>query len=166
MKIAIAYNRPGHKLAQSLIDYIVLLGHEIVDLGSNATEDENDCPDGVYLAGTAMLKRRLDRLILVYGAGLASSIAANKIKGLYAAPCYDVFEARIARQIYNTNVLCLADRWLDTLGAQAIVKEWLQTPFHHNVRRSRALEKIRAIEQGRNPMELARATAETASTPG
>jgi ribose 5-phosphate isomerase B len=166
MKIAIAYNQPGHKLAQTLIDYITLLGHEVIDLGDDKSVDENDCPDGVYLAGTAMLKRRLDRLILVYGAGLASSIAANKIKGLYAAPCYDVFEARIARQIYNTNVLCLADRWLDTLAAQSIVKEWLETPFHHNIRRSRALEKIRAIEEGRNPAELTKATPETAATPG
>jgi ribose 5-phosphate isomerase B len=166
MKIAIAYNRSGHKLAQSLIDSITLLGHEVVDLGNDATEDENDCPDGVYFAGTAMLKRRLDRLILIYGVGLASSIAANKIKGLYAAPCYDVFEARVARQVYNTNVLCLADRWLDNQAAQSIVKEWLQTSFHQNTRRSRALEKIRAIEEGRNPAELAQAAPETASTPG
>ncbi|MCE5184922.1 MAG: RpiB/LacA/LacB family sugar-phosphate isomerase [Planctomycetaceae bacterium] len=149
MKIVISYNRSGRKLAESLIDYMVLLDHDVIDMGRDC--QDCDCADGVYNAGVAMLKRGYDRLVLVYGAGMASSMAANKIKGLYAAPCYDVFEARLARQLYNTNVLCLADRWLDADTAQKILKEWLDTAFHHNVRRNRALRKIRAIEQGLNP---------------
>jgi len=166
MKIAIAYNRSGRKLAQSLISGLSLLDHDFIDLGSDSEDDEMDCTDGVYQAGTAMLKRGYDRLILVYGAGLASSMAANKIKGLYAAPAYDVFEARLARSLYNTNVLCLADRWLDAPAARDIVEEWLKTPFHPNARRSRALQKIYAIEQGQNPAELTELQPVTAATPG
>lgn len=166
MKIAMAYNRSGRALAEPLIGYISGLGHEVIDMGTDSDDDECDCADGVYVAGTMMLKRGYDRLILVYGAGLASSMAANKIKGLYAAPCYDVFEARMARQIYNTNVLCLADRWLDSPGAQDIVREWLKTPYHENVRRGRALRKIRSIEEGRNPSLPTESTRQTAATPG
>lgn len=165
MKIAISYNRSGRKLAQSLINQMSLHDHDVIDLGTDSDADETDCTDGVYVAASAMLKRGYDRLILIYGAGMASSMAANKIKGLYAAPAYDVFEARLARSLYNTNVLCLADRWLDTDTALDIVTEWLKTPFHPNARRSRALEKIYAIENGQNPAQAA-AEPVTAATPG
>ncbi|MEN8127275.1 MAG: RpiB/LacA/LacB family sugar-phosphate isomerase [Planctomycetota bacterium] len=149
MKVAIAYNSYGAKLAESIKSYLSGLEHDIFDFG--VTEGNLDDADIAYAACKELSEKHIDRAILLCGAGQCTCIVANKINGLYAAACNDVFEARQARQRYDTNVLCLPVRWLDTATAGAIVKEWLITPFHNSRRNGRSLEKIRAIEKGLCP---------------
>jgi ribose 5-phosphate isomerase B len=80
-------------------------------------------------------------------------IAANKVDGVRAALCYDELNARISRQHNDSNILCLSG---DLLGSQAlrkIVEVWLSTDFAGG-RHQRRVEKIRAIEQGKNPRTI------------
>lgn len=149
MKIAIAYNPQGTQLAERIKACLAQLGHTILDFSENDTR--LDDADIAYAACKKIPNEHVDRAILICGAGLCSCIVANKIEGLYAAACQDVFEAHQARERYNTNVLCLSARWVDPVTAQFIVKEWLATPFRNSARNGRALEKIRVLEKGLCP---------------
>ncbi len=151
MKIAIAYNTTGARLADSIISYLSGLGHTVFDFG--AAGGGLDDADIAYAACKQLPNKHIERAILLCGAGQCTCIVANKINGLYAAPCNDAFEAHQARQRYDTNVLCLSVRWLDAKTAETIVKEWIETPFCDTHRNGRALEKIRAIERGVCPTE-------------
>lgn len=151
MKIAIAYNTNGTKLAEAIKSCLTQLGHTILDFSE--TESNLDDADIAYAACKKIPNEHIDRAILLCGAGQCSCIVANKIDGLYAASCSDVFEAHQARQRYDTNVLCLSSRWLDVPTVTAIVKEWITTPFQNSSRNDRALEKIRAIEKGLCPTD-------------
>ena len=151
MKIAIAYNAYGANLAAAIKPCLSELNHEVFDFG--VSDDGLDDADVAYAACRQFPDEHIDRAILLCGAGQCTCIVANKMNGLYAAACNDVFEAHQARQRFNTNVLCLSVRWLNATRAVAIVKEWLNTPFQNSRRNSRALEKIRAIEQGQCPVK-------------
>ena len=145
MKIAIAYNANGIKLANPLKVFLEELGHEVHDFGN--TKDDLDETDVAYAACKELPNEHIDRAILICGAGQCSCIVANKFNGLYAASCNDAFEAHLARQQFNTNVLCMSARWLDISTALDIVKEWLNTAFRETPRNSRTLEKIKLIEK-------------------
>jgi RpiB/LacA/LacB family sugar-phosphate isomerase len=144
MKIAIAYQKCGFKLAESIISLLRGLGHEVLDFSTPDWAD--DSPDMAYCTGQAILDHNAERAILICGSGMSSCIAANKIKGLYAASCYDIVEAHIARSRYNTNVLCLSDCWTDKQTTLNIVKEWLNTPFSKGSLTIRSLTKLKTIE--------------------
>ena len=144
MKIAFAYHRSDCKLAELIKSLLHQLGHEVLDFG--ASDNKTDPPDMAYCTGRAVLNHNAERAILVCESGMCSCIAANKMAGLYAAPCYDIVEAHIARSRYNTNVLCLSDCWTDNRTALNIVKEWLNTPYAKSTLTLRALTKLKTIE--------------------
>lgn len=145
MRVAVAYNGSGCKLAEAIISLLRQGGHHVLDFGSS--NSDIDHTDLTYCAGQEILAHHADRAILICGSGLCTCIAANKMKGLYASPCYDEFEARVSRSKFNTNVLCLSDRWTDRKTAVNIVKEWLRTPFQERLIDLRSIHKIETIEQ-------------------
>jgi len=149
MKIAVANDHRGVEAKEQIKAIITELGHECVDFG-NGGEGPVDYPDLAYLASQAVSKKEADMAILVCGTGIGMCIAANKIKGIRAALCYDELNAKISRQHNDSNVLCLSG---DLLGSQAlrkIVEVWLLTEFSAG-RHQRRVEKIKAIEQGLDP---------------
>ena len=91
--------------------------------------------------------------ILICGTGIGMSIAANKIKKVRAALCYDELNARISRQHNDANVLCLSGDLLGTSALRKIVEIWLSTEFSGG-RHQRRVDKIAAMEKGRDPREL------------
>ncbi|MCE5184923.1 MAG: RpiB/LacA/LacB family sugar-phosphate isomerase [Planctomycetaceae bacterium] len=149
MKIAIAYNNTGARIAEGINGLVIQLGHSSTFY--KVADDEFGCTDVLYEAGLELLSNNVDRIIIICGSGINTSMIANKIKGLYAAVCYEALEAHIAREDYDTNVLCLSDSWLDPQTAHAIVKEWLGTQFEHKNRCDRALRKIKSIEDSGYP---------------
>ena len=144
MKIALSYLDSGRKLAESVKSVVIQMGHTILDLP--ASDPESDYPDIAYMSGRAIVEGQADRAIMICGAGLCTSICANKIKGIYASCCYDPFDARIARSKYNTNVLSLSHLWTDAGTVQKIVTEWLRTPFHESSASVRSFGKIQQME--------------------
>jgi ribose 5-phosphate isomerase B len=147
MRIAVAHNTFGRTLATSIKSLLRELGHQILDFGESSTQI--DYVDLAFFAGQAIHADLADRAILICTSGFATSIVANKIKGLYAAPCYDQFDAHVSRSRFDTNVLCLSDRWTDPQDAHKIVSEWLKTPFEKRPSDLRSINKIKEFEAQR-----------------
>ena len=129
MKIAMGSDHGGIHLKNHLKDYLELKGYEVIDKGTY-TEESCDYPDYAAKVGHAVTGGEADLGILVCGTGLGISIAANKIKGVRAAVCGDVYSAKMSREHNNANM---------------IVDVWLHTEFAGG-RHERRVEKIMALE--------------------
>ena len=84
--------------------------------------------------------------ILLCGTGIGISMAANKIKGIRAALCSDVFSARMSREHNNANVLAMGGRVVGPGPASEIVRAWMTTEFSHGERHQRRIDKMMALE--------------------
>ena len=152
MKIAVANDHRGMETKEQIKAIVTELGHQCIDFGVSG-EEPADYPDLAYAAATAVSNKEVDRAILVCGTGIGMSIAANKVKGIRAALCYDELNARISREHNDSNVLCLSG---DLLGSQVLrkmVESWLTTKFSGG-RHKRRVDKIKAIEQGIDPRTI------------
>ena len=152
MRIAIGCDHRGVKLKQAIIKYISESGHSYEDFGC-FTGEPVDYPDTAYLAAKAVAAGEADRAILVCGTGIGMSIAANKIKGIRAALCYDELAARLSRQHNDANVLCLSGDLVGHTMMRKTVETWLTTKFESG-RHQRRVRKIQAIEEGTDPREI------------
>src|SRR5712691_2087003 len=93
MRIAVAFDHRGVKLREDVLETIGALGHEVVDLGTDAPEPRIDYPDKAREIGEAILGGDADRGVLVCGSGVGASVAASKLPGIRAAICHDVYSA-------------------------------------------------------------------------
>jgi len=152
MNVAVANDHRGIEAKEQIKAIVSELGHTCLDFGTN-TDSPVDYPDLAYLAATAVANKKADRAILVCGTGIGMCIAANKVHGVRAALCYDELNARISRQHNDANILCLSG---DLLGSQVLrkmVEVWLSTEFTGG-RHQRRVNKITAIEQGKDPSTI------------
>ncbi len=152
MKIAFGNDHRGFEAKQQIKSIVTQLGHECLDFGTNDSSPA-DYPDSAYLAATAVSQKQADRAILVCGTGIGMCITANKIKGVLAALCHDELSAQISRHHNNSNVLCLSGDLLGEVLLRKIVEVWLNTEFNGG-RHQRRVDKIQAIEQGKDPKEV------------
>ncbi len=152
MKIAVANDHRGVKAIEQVKAIIAQLKHECIDFGSD-NDQPIDYPDVAYQAAKAVSEKQADMAILVCGTGIGMSIAANKIKGIRAALCYDELNAKISRHHNDANVLCLSGDLLGTSILRKMVETWLTTDFSGG-RHQRRVDKITAIEQGGDPREV------------
>jgi ribose 5-phosphate isomerase B len=123
-----------------------------MDFGTNNTNPV-DYPDLAYEASMAVSQNRAERAILACATGLGMCIAANKINGIRAALCHDELTARISRDHNDSNVLCLSGDQMGSVLLRKIVEVWLETEFSGG-RHERRVNKIKAIEDGREPKEV------------
>ncbi len=152
MKIAVANDHRGVSAIEQVKALVAQLNHELIDF-SSCTEQPVDYPDLAYIAASAVSSKQADRAILICGTGIGMCIAANKVKGVRAALCYDELNARISRQHNDANVLCLSGDLLGSGILRRIVETWLTTDFSGG-RHLRRVRKIEAIEQGQDPRNL------------
>jgi ribose 5-phosphate isomerase B len=146
MKIAVGSDHRGFDVKRRVVTLLQQLGHEVVDVGATS-KDSVDYPDFAYLVAKAVSDGQAERGILVCGSGIGMCIAANKVKGVRAAPCHDNITAEMSRRHNDANVLCLS---ADLLGGELIdrmIRIWLETPFEGG-RHARRVEKIAQIESG------------------
>jgi ribose 5-phosphate isomerase B len=127
-----------------LVELLVRLGQDVVDIGSHGFEPV-DYPDIAAEVGRKVSTGDVDRGILICGSGLGMCIAANKITGVRAAPCYDDVTAELSRRHNDLNVLCLSGDMLGDRLVDRLVEIWLNTPFDGG-RHARRLAKISALE--------------------
>jgi ribose 5-phosphate isomerase B len=153
MKIALANDHRGVKAIEQVKAIIAQLNHECLDFSHN-NEQPIDYPDAAYQAANTVSRGQADRAILICSTGIGMSIAANKIKGIRAALCYDELTARISRDHNDANVLCLSGDFLGTTVLRKMVETWLSTDFGGG-RHERRVNKIKAIEEGADPKEVA-----------
>ncbi|MBI4328665.1 MAG: ribose 5-phosphate isomerase B [Chloroflexi bacterium] len=145
MRVAIGNDHRGYALKVALAPHVQRLGHGLVDVGSS-NGDTVDYPDYAKAVGQLIAEGSVDRGILVCGTGIGVSIAANKVRGVRAARCGSVEDAHLARSHNDANVLCLSGAF-EPKAAQAIVDEFLATPFETGGRHARRVSKIVLMEQ-------------------
>jgi len=144
MRIAVGSDHRGVQLRAKLIELLRRLGAEVIDLGTH-DRDEVDYPDVAAVVARKVGAQEVDRGILIGGTGLGMCIAANKVPGVRAAPCYDDITAEMSRRHNDLNVLCLSGDILGEKLADRLVEIWIRTPFEGG-RHARRNQKIAALE--------------------
>jgi ribose 5-phosphate isomerase B len=153
MKVAIGSDHRGFETKEQVKSVVSQLGHECIDIGTKGQKPV-DYPDVAYKAALAVSRGQADRAILACGTGIGMCMAANKIKRVRAALCHDELSAQISRHHNDANVLCLSGDLIGDVLLRKIVEVWLETAFSGG-RHQRRVNKIEAIEQGKNPAEVA-----------
>jgi ribose 5-phosphate isomerase B len=143
VRIAIGCDHRGVDFKKSVIKLITEEGHSYEDFGAYTT-DSVDYPDIAKKVGEAVARGEFDRGILICGTGIGMCIAANKVKGIRAAQCYDTFCAVRARQHNDANILCLGAEDVPERMPE-IVKTFLSSEFEGG-RHQRRVDKIKAME--------------------
>jgi len=143
--IAIGCDHRGFALKQLIMPFLQNAGYSSQDFGCYSTESV-DYPDIAQKVGEEVASGNANQGILICNTGIGMSIAANKIKGIRAALCCDVFAAQRARQHNDANVLCLRAENIDNESALEIVKTFLAVDFEGG-RHLRRVDKIIALER-------------------
>lgn len=145
MRIVIGCDHGGLELKEIIKKMLAQYPNtEVTDVGTY-TNDAVDYPDIAEKLCKEITSGRADRGIALCGTGIGISIAANKINGIRAALCHDVYSARMARAHNDANVLALGGRVLGAGLACEIIREWLETRFEGG-RHARRVDKIMALE--------------------
>jgi len=106
-----------------------------------------DYPAFMAAAAREVAGGRADRAIVLGGTGQGEQMTANKIRGIRAALCHDLYTARLAREHNDANVLAMGGRVIASAYAKEVVRVWLATPFYGG-RHERRIEQIAQIERG------------------
>lgn len=138
MRVAIGCDPNAMDFKKQLIPFIEGLGHEVVDFGS----DDPIYANTAVQLGKAVAAEEYDRGVLICGTGIGVCIAANKVKGVYAALLNDVYQAQRAQLSNNANVVTLGSQVIGIELAKCLVKEYLNHTFDIS---SRSAPKVRAI---------------------
>ncbi|HEX9736732.1 MAG TPA: ribose 5-phosphate isomerase B [Thermoanaerobaculia bacterium] len=145
MKIALGADHAGFPLKEHLGRLLREKGHEVEDLGT-FSDDSVDYPDFAAAVGRAVAGGGAERGVLVCGTGIGVAMAANKLDGVRAANCNDLFSARVARAHNDANVLALGARVVGSGLAEEIVRTFLETEWEGG-RHRRRVDKIRELER-------------------
>jgi ribose 5-phosphate isomerase B len=129
-----------------VLELIVTQGHEVLDLGTDSTEPD-DYPMRALDVGRAVVSGRADRGVIVCGSGAGVSIAASKIRGIYAATVHDTYTAHQGVEHDGMNVLCLGARVIGPAAAAEVVAAFLRAEISQEERHVRRRGQVREIEQ-------------------
>ena len=143
--IAVGADHRGFSLKELIKSELTKLGYKVADLGTNSPET-CDYPDFAIAVAKKVSSGETSLGIIIDSAGIGSSIAANKIKGIRAAVCWDETTAQQARLHNNANVLCIGADTLAPAKALNMVKIFISTDYEPNPRYDRRIKKISAIE--------------------
>ena len=146
MKIAIGSDHGGYWLKENLKIFLKTLKIDYKDFGC-ISEDAVDYPDVAFKVSNEVKNGKYEKGILICGTGIGMSIAANKIKGIRASLCSDVFSAKMTREHNDANILTLGGRVIGSGLATEIVKAWLKSDFSHVKRHINRINKIKKIEE-------------------
>jgi ribose 5-phosphate isomerase B len=145
MRIAIGSDHAGYRLKEHLISVLKEGGHEVVDLGTDS-EEPVDYPPICAGVGREVAAGRVDRGIVLGGSGQGEQISANKVRGVRAALCNDLYTARYSRLHNDANVLSIGARVVGEGLADEILATWLETAFESGGRHERRVRAIHDIE--------------------
>jgi len=146
MIVACGFDHAGVPLRERLLAVIADAGHEVLDLGTDTT-DPVDYPDKALEVGRAVVSGRADRGILVCGSGAGVSVAAGKIRGVYASTIHDTYTAHQGVEHDGMNVLCMGARIIGAALAAEIVEAFLRAEISNEERHVRRRAKVLEIER-------------------
>ena len=145
MKIAFGCDPNAQSFKEALIEYVKELGHETYDLGS----DDPIYANVAFTVAKDVVDGKYDRGILLCGTGIGVSIAANKVKGAYAACVHDVYQAQRAALSNNANVITMGSQVVGIELAKCMVKEYLSQTYSENSRSHVKVQRIVDFENGK-----------------
>lgn len=145
MKIALASDHRGFDFKKRVASMLTQIGHTIIDFGTTTDTESVDYPDFGIKAARAVGSGKCDRGILICSTGIGMSLVANKVKGVRAALCHNLYTVEMSRRHNNSNVLCIGADIVNEELLEQKVKLWLETPFEGG-RHARRVEKIMGAE--------------------
>jgi ribose 5-phosphate isomerase B len=150
MRVALSADHAGAELKDALRRRLVAsgLGHQVIDLGGDGSDPDDDYPDFAERLGRAIQAGEADRGVLICGSGVGASVAANKLRGIRSAVCHDTYSAHQGVEHDDMNVLTLGARVVGPEPAWECVVAFLGATFSGEPRHRRRLDKVLAIEAG------------------
>lgn len=145
MNISIGSDRSGFPLKDTIIDALKSMGHNVIDCDSNFS-DHVDFPDITRSVCSCILNGKADRGIMVCGTGVGAAIAANKIPGIRASVCHDVFSAHQCVEHDDVNVCCFGAQIIGSKLVVDLIREFLNAKFIDSEHFKRRLVKLKAME--------------------
>jgi ribose 5-phosphate isomerase B len=145
MRVAIGSDHAGFELKQHVIDWLKTMGHDVDDRGTHSTEPV-DYPPICADVARHVASGDAERGIVLGGSGQGEQITANKIHGIRAALCNDLYSAKYSRLHNDANVLSMGGRVVGTGLADEILLVWFSTDFQGG-RHVARIEQIKEIEE-------------------
>jgi ribose 5-phosphate isomerase B len=144
MKIYIGSDHNGYDYKQKITDFLRRSGHEVIDEGDVDKNPEDDFPQFASKVCSAVLADdgKDSFGMLICGSGQGMCMAANRFKRIRASLCWNLEEARSARNDDDSNVLCLSSKYLEMTDVEAIITTWLATPFAGAPRFKRRIKEM------------------------
>jgi ribose 5-phosphate isomerase B len=144
MKIALGADHGGLALKDELAAFLRAQGHDVIDYGTHG-KDPVDYPDFAFLVAAAVAEKTCHLGVMIDGAGIGSAMVANKVPGIRAAMCNDLYSARNAKQHNAANVVTMGAMVIGAGLAKEILTTFLKTEFE--ARHQRRIDKITRLEQ-------------------
>ena len=145
MRVVIGADHAGFELKAPIIEHLAQAGHEVLDVGTHSTEPV-DFPDYARAVAEVVLSGKAERGILVCGSGVGACVAANKLAGIPASLCHDIYSAHQGVEHDDMNVLCLGAQIIGPKLALELVSTYLSARFLGEEKYRRRLAKIEALE--------------------
>lgn len=135
-------------MKEDLVRYLKETGHEVEDFGTDS-EEPTDYPPICAAVARAVRDGKADRGVVLGGSGQGEQMAANKVRGVRAALCHDLYTAEMSRRHNDANVLSMGARVTEGEAAREILERWLQEEFEggRHERRVRQIEEIELEER-------------------
>ena len=146
MRLAIGGDHAGFPLKEPVMDLLRALGHSVNDFGSY-NPDPVDFPDIARQVCDAVREHRVDRGFMVCGTGVGASIAANKIPGIRAAVCHDIYSAHQCVEHDDVNVMCIGAQIVGSKLVEELVRAFLAAHFSNEEQFQRRVAKLAELER-------------------
>ncbi len=145
--VTVGADHGGLSLKTDLIPWLESLDYKVTDVGAQSLDPDDDYPDFAEAVARAVTSDQAERGILICGSGVGACIAANKVPGIRACLCHDIYSAHQGVEHDNMNILCLGARVVGIELAKDLVAAFLNANFTGEERHRRRLDKVAAIER-------------------
>ena len=146
MRISVAADHNGYELKNEISEILKRDGHDVIDIGPHSLDPLDDYPDFAKPLAKSVSSGETDRGIMVCGSGVGASVAANKVKGVRAAVCHDIYSAHQGVEHDNMNILCLGSRIVGTEVVRELVSAFITAEYTNEERHARRLNKVIEME--------------------
>jgi len=146
MRISVAADHNGYELKNEISETLKRDGHDVIDMGPHYLDPSDDYPDYAKPLAESVSSGETERGIMVCGSGVGASVAANKVKGVRAAVCHDIYSAHQGVEHDDMNVLCLGSRIVGTEVVRELVSAFISAEYTNEERHARRLTKVIEME--------------------
>lgn len=154
MKIAVGGDHAGFPLKATIVNALMSMGHEVTDYGTHDT-NPIDFPDITRTVCSSVLSGKSERAILVCGTGVGACIAANKIPGIRASVCHDIYSAHQCVEHDDVNVMCVGAQIVGPVLVVELIESYLKAEFSTEEEFRRRVEKLHQMERDFAPQKPA-----------